>query len=491
MDFLNKEVTGVRHYMQKFLRRRLNDGIFFATVMVLLGGLAIALHIDPGHSTGSNIFILQVQAWLHGHLDIGVHAVDTITINGKVYIIYPPLPMFMMLPFVAILGNKFSDVWFTWAFAALNIILLFRTLEVMRVRRITNRTSLENLIIAITFGFGTIALWLGLGGGIHATAQTISVFGIMITLHSTLSRHWSLATLGVGMVMLTRTSETLIGIVPLIVYLHDLGVGRRIQQQWHILPQRWPSARELAVTVAPFVVALLIWLIHNKLYLGNPLSTGYDIQNAQDYPNIKYGVTSWHYIWSNFVIDFLRWPSFNYANRYDVNPHLDLFIDGMGTSMFFSTPLLAIFIFAPQGKTPQTWLRNTFWVTVAVMLLTILTYCWAGWRQVGARYIFPLYPLLFLLLAQRAARLDTRWVSLAGLSIFVNLLLARTFWYQTPSKTFVAASAGIALTACLLALIMLRWQGRRHEEMAPLSPVMIPTESTANEEATVETVGTQ
>jgi hypothetical protein len=471
--------------MHQFLRRRLHDGIFFAMLMVLLGGFALLLGIDPTQHSTSHL-ILQAQAWLHGHLDIGVHIHDSIIINGKVYIIYPPLPALMMVPFVAILGNRFSDVWFTWVFAALNIILLFRTLEVMRVRRITNRATLENLIIAITFGFGTIALWLCLGGRVWLTVQTISIFGIMITLHSTLSRRWPLATLGVGMVMLTRTSEALIGIVPLIVYLHDLGIGRRIQHQWHFLPQRWPSIRELAVTLAPFVVALLIYLVHNQLYYGNFLSTGYDIQNQQDYPQIKYGVLSWHYIWPNFVVNFLRWPSFNFTGPFDLKPQPDLMMDGVGTSMFFSTPLLAIFLFAPQGKTPQTWLRNTLWVTIAIILLSVLAFCGTGYLQVGARYVFPLYPLLFLLLAQRASPLNTRWISLAGLSIFINLLLARTFWESRPSKEFVAVSAGIVLIACMIAIIMLRRQGQQYEEIAPLAPAMIPAESVYSDESTAK-----
>src|SRR5216110_2883038 len=303
--------------MQKFLRRRLTDSIFFAILMVLLGGFALLLQLHPAQPSSANHLILQAQAWLHGHLDIGVHFHDTIIVNGKAYIVYAPLPSLLMLPFVAMLGDKFSDIWFTWAFAAFSIILLFRTLEVMRIHRITNRTPLENLIFAITFGFGTIALWLCLGGTVWFTVQTISIFGIMIALHSTLSKRWPLATLGIGMVLLTRTSEALIGIVPFVVYLHDLGVGRRIQQRWHILPQRWPSIRELTITLAPLAVALLIYLVHNQLYFGSPTSTGYDIQNQQNYPDIKYGVMSWHYIWPNFIVDFLRGPGFYYTGPFD------------------------------------------------------------------------------------------------------------------------------------------------------------------------------
>lgn len=465
--------------MRNFVMRRVNDSIFFVILMIVLGTLAKVLHIHPTSPSGVDLFILQAQAWLHGHLDIGVSFHDAIIVGGKSYIVFPPLPALMMVPFVAILGDKFSDIWFNWIFAALNIILLFRTLEVMRVRRITIRTSFENLIMALTFGFGTIALWLCLGGQEWFISQTISIFGIMITLHSTLSRQWLLATLGVGMVVLTRTSEALIGIIPLIVYLHDLGVGRRVQRRWYFLPQRWPSLRELSVTLAPLVVALLILLIRNKLYFNSFLSTGYDIQQQQDYPAVKYGLLSWHYIWPNFVVDFLRWPSFSFTDVFDVHPHLDLIMDAMGTSVFFSTPLLAIFLFAPQGKTPQAWLRITLWITIAMMLLPVLLYSYEGWNQVGARYLFPLYPPLFLLLAQRAARLDARWISLAGLSIFINLLLAQVFWAHMLSKGFIAESAGVVLLACVVAFILLRRERRQQGEITLATP---PDESISNKE---------
>ncbi|GCE13769.1 hypothetical protein [Tengunoibacter tsumagoiensis] len=452
--------------MQQFLRRRLNDGVLFIILMLLLGTFTVLLQINPLHESLFNSFALQAQAWLQGHTDIRTPVLDKVIIHGKMYLVFPPLPPIMMLPFVALLGKNFSDIWFTWIFAAANIVLLFRTLEVMRVSHITQRTPLENVIIALTFGFGTIELWLSLDGIIYMTAQIISVFGILLTLHSTLSRRWTLATLGVSMVLLTRSSEVLIGVFPLIVYLHDLGIGRRTQTRWRFLPLRWPSLREVAVILTPFLLATIILLIRNKVYFDNFLETGYNIQNAQVYPDIHYGVLNWHYLWPNIVIAFLRGPTFTFTGPFDIHPHTDLYIDGIGTSMFFSTPLLAIFIFSPQGKTSSPWLRRAFWTTTAVILLSVLLFCAAGWRQVGARYTLPIYPLLFLLLAQRAAPLDTRWISLAGLGVFINLLLARTFWYKEPSQRFVVTSVIIVTIACITAIVLLHWQRRNSEKQS-------------------------
>lgn len=447
--------------MRKFVRRRVSDMVFFLLLMMVLGTFAKIIHIRPQHPSNASHFIYQAQAWLQGHLDLRRPFFDAIVVGGKYYLVFPPLPAFLMVPFVAVLGKRFSDVWFTWIFAALNMILLYRTLEVMRSRQIISRTSLENGILALIFGFGTIALWLCLGGRVWFTAQTMSIFGIMLTLHGTLSRRWWLATLGVGIVALTRTSEVLIGVIPLVVSLRDLGVGRCAQNRRFFLPGHWPSFPGFIGTLMPLAVAFLLLLIRNKLYFGSFLSFGYDIQQQQFYASVRYGLFSWHYIWPNIVIDFLRWPSFSFVGVFDVNPRPDLMMDAMGTSIFFSTPLLAIFLFTRQGRTAQPWLRNTLWITLALLLLPILLYSYEGWNQVGARYLFPLYPPLFLLLAQREASLDMHWVCLAGLSIFINSLLACVFWTHTLSTTFVAGSAGVTLPGCVAMLILLRREKRQ------------------------------
>src|SRR5258708_10258527 len=104
--------------MQKFIGRRVFDGVFFVILMIILGGFAKLLHIDVTHPSGNVHLIIQAQAWLHGHLDVGkTQFHDSIILAGKAYIIFPPLPSLLMVPFIAILGDKFSDIWFTWVFA--------------------------------------------------------------------------------------------------------------------------------------------------------------------------------------------------------------------------------------------------------------------------------------------------------------------------------------------------------------------------------------
>jgi hypothetical protein len=80
--------------------------------------------------------------------------------------------------------------------------------------------------------------------------------------------------------------------------------------------------------------------------------------------------------------------------------------------------------------------------------------------QVGARYLFPVYPPLFLLLAMRAERIGPRWLTLAGLGVFSNLLLAQVFWMGAPSTQSVWTGAGVVAAVCCLAGFLLARENR-------------------------------
>ncbi|MFJ1751874.1 hypothetical protein [Kitasatospora sp. NPDC088134] len=475
------------------LQRRMVDLAIFAAALTLLGVFASILSIDAGKTAPAGHYVWQVKAWLDGRLDLGPSTsskvvFDMITVRGHFYSMYPPLPALAMLPFVWLLGDNFSDVWFTWGVAALNTVLLFRILEAMRVRRLTRRTALENLVLTFVFGFGTIVLWLSIGGQVWFTGQLMSVTGILLVLHSSVCRRWWLASLGVGMIALTRTTEVMIAVVPLIVYLRDLGVGRKLAGRWSLRPERLPSLRELTALLVPFGICGAVLLLRNALYFGSPLSTGYDIHSATDIVEFPYGLMSWHYIWPNFVIDFLRFPEFHYKGVNDAHPVTDLMADGMGTSIFFSTPLMLLFLTTSQGRTPARWLRATLWAGTVALFVPIIMFQAAGWYQVGARYLLPIYPTLFLLLAMRAGRIGPRWVFLAGLGVFSNILMARVFWQQNPLDSgFAWNAAAVVAALCALAIRLLAREDRRIAAAGPETDPEPDSGRRRSEEATTGT----
>jgi hypothetical protein len=397
------------------------EATLFAGMVLALWFLATLFRQDATHISYAAHFVAQAQSWLQGRLDVPAWlGHDLVQVGNKDYIVYPPMPALLMVPFVAVLGSHFSDIWFSWLVGAANVALLFHLLQAVRAKGWSIRATRENAIIALVFGLGSIALWLALGGTVWFIAQTLAVTFTLGMLLGVVRQHWWLASASLGALFLTRSPDILGAVVIAVAAWQALGAPR-----WGNVPGAWHKM-VLALTV-PLGAALALWLVRNQLYFGGWFSSGYDLQIRQDYPQIHYGLLSWHYIWPNIVVDFLNLPAFVFHSPYDPTPVPDLLVGGNGTSAFFTTPLFLLFFRARASHAP-TWLRRAMWATVALLLL--FTLCWnlTGWYQVGARYLFDLYPYLFVLLAMRSDAINARWLALAGFGVLVNLALANVFW---------------------------------------------------------------
>ncbi len=445
------------------------DMTLFAGMLIFYALLAAMFHLTVLKASHEPHFIAQAQALLQGRLDVtGLVGYDYVSVQGKSYLVYPPLPALLMFPFVAVLGSHFSDVWFTWLAGAANVVLTYRLLEAMRLRDWTQRTKRENAIIAAVFGVGTIALWLALGGEVWFTAQTLAITGLLVMLYGTVMQRWWLASLGVGAALLTRSPDVLAGLFVLVAFARAYGVGvpngnttGNFWQRFHWSPERLPSIVALAGLVVPFMIALGVFLARNQLFFGSLLNTGYSLQIQQHYPQIKYGLLSWHYIWPNFVADFLNLPTFHFSSPYDTIPRLDLYLNGNGSSIFFTTPLFLLF-FLPSGRVAQPWVRVTLWVIVAILVMFTLMWNLTGWVQVGARYLFDVYPFLIMLLAMRAEGITRRWLVLAVFGVVVNIALASTFWCSNNRCLgYVTSSRHLVFDLLLLGVPVAGWMAWR------------------------------
>ncbi len=101
-------------------------------------------------------FVYQAEAFLHGQLHLRVpppNDNDWIVYGGKHYVSFPPVPAVLMMPLVALFGLKFNDVLFTIPFAALNVMLMFMVLELLRRENFSSLGRRENLWLTALFGF--------------------------------------------------------------------------------------------------------------------------------------------------------------------------------------------------------------------------------------------------------------------------------------------------------------------------------------------------
>ena len=92
------------------------------------------VHINPFGASNANYFTYQAESFLHGRWDLisPLKGRTSSMVHGKHYIVYPPMPAVVLMPFVAIFGLNTSDILFTAVCSALNLGLLYLLLEQVR-----------------------------------------------------------------------------------------------------------------------------------------------------------------------------------------------------------------------------------------------------------------------------------------------------------------------------------------------------------------------
>jgi hypothetical protein len=417
-------------------RRRtvLLSGLLFCLALLILLITSVKLHINPFAPSDSNHFVYQAQSLLQGRLDmpadVGIHnppdnSTDIILVNGRHYIVYPPFPAILMLPFVAIFGLGFSDIFFTQVFSALNIALLFWLLELLRTSGRSRRTFQQNFALALFFFIGTINFFLSLGGTMWFTAHIIATTCTLGFLLFAFKRRYVFSAICLGCAFLTR-APAIVGLPVLFSLLLEQETGAaHLREMLSALRERLPW-RKLALALVPLAITLLVFLARNTLAFGNPLESGYTFLVQQKYTEARYGVLGPHYIWPDFVANFLSFPSFTFRDAFDISPQLDLLREGIGLSVFATTPLF-LYLFFTRNRTPSL-LRKALWVSVWLVIAATLLYHAAGWFQFGSRYLFEGYVYAFLLLALSELEMGWRFYLLGVFGVIINLLGAQAFW---------------------------------------------------------------
>jgi hypothetical protein len=398
--------------------------------------------INPLSVSNAPHFLYQAQSLLHGRFDIVPPPIptDVVLVHGKQYIVYPPMPAMLMMPGVAIFGLHFSDVLFTMLISALNLPLLYFVFEQARANGLTCRTSNENAVIALLLYFGSINMWLSLGGRMWFTAQIVCLTFTLGSLLLALRRQFTLSAVLLACAFFSRATVLLA--FPLLIYLawQDGGAGTELQRfiaslrarvpDWSAVPWR----RMLPVCVVA-MVALALFMLRNNLIFGSPLDSGYAVLIQQHYSVVKDGPFSVKYIPANILANFFAMPSITFSGPFDRHPAIDMLNGGEGISIFITTPL---FLYLFWRNRTFSWLRAALWATIGLIVAAVLLFHAAGWYEFGARYLFDGYAYIFLLFilnetpvvvgGRRPNAVGWRIQVLGLLGIAINLLGANQFW---------------------------------------------------------------
>lgn len=352
-------------------------------------GLGI-LHEVPG----TNSYALLADGWLHGRLDTDrCFDGDCALFDGRTYVIFPPMPAVIALPFVAIFGAEFRF------FMPLTLVAIAGA-GWLWWRIASRETSSRDLaiLIVVTILFATpLAYALQRGDHIWSFAQAWGFLFSTAAIYSALVRRNALLVgLFIGMAFLCR-QMTIFYLPLLYVLMLDKGTP--------VFRIDLAAIRRVAVTSLFPVLAVAIYFAYNYVRFGSITETGYThifpaewddghtVAQFLQYRVRELGIFSPEYFLFNFIYMFIAGPHIEFAGRYLTEMGR---FDDKGASLFLVTPVL---LFALLGK----WDR-AFWfglATCALILGLTLFYHSNGFSQYSTqRYALDWLPILMLFVAR-------------------------------------------------------------------------------------------
>ncbi|HEY9774058.1 MAG TPA: hypothetical protein V6C81_09660 [Planktothrix sp.] len=366
---------------------------------VLMGTGLVCENYNFTHHWSSNIFVHLANSFLHGQVYLLENAPkwhDLSKVNGHTYAYWPPLLAFIYMPFVAMFNVKFGDRWITIALAALNAIPAWLIASRLS-ERFHFRSSKRFLAIAtVFFVLGTSNLVLSYVGLHYYATEIASSLFYMTALALLLKKEKSynvFAAASACLALSTLGRAHLILSFPLfLLFAFDDGekfVLRFTRQVWN----------RISILCAATAAAVSFSAWYNWARFGNIFDNGikyHEMASRFRSDFEKYGYLSFHYVRRNFYYEVLRTPFSEQLHMRDIGPFTTKW---EGYSVFYQSPLLLYSFVALRelAKKGHRLFVSSAWLTTIVTSLLILTVMGTGWVQFGARYMFDVVPLLFVL----------------------------------------------------------------------------------------------
>jgi hypothetical protein len=399
------------------------------TVLIPLGlfvlSFVVYTWIKNGRHTDLDYFVPLADALLHGSLglaDAPSWLNEVVPRNDLFYVVYPPMPAFVVLPFVALFGPGFDQGWASIVVGAANVAIVYAVLRGMGVAR------RERVILSLVFAFGTIVWYSAAAGSSWHFAHVVATACMLLAIRACqLDARPALIGLLFGAAVMSRL-PLLLAAPFFLAYVVD-----RVQRDQEDPPNDTPFGSLLALRPRfrdraidlravfdygwPLAAGVGVWLVlylaYNYLRFGTPFENGYAlIPGLLDEGQYHDGFFSIVNIPRKLYALFLTTPA-EVGEFPWIQPH------GLGgLSILLTTPL---FLWSVKARRPD-WFNLGAWASVGLILIPILLHADPGGLQFGFRYAQDFYPFLFLLTVRGlGGRLSFEaWIAIA-VGFLVNL----------------------------------------------------------------------
>ena len=374
--------------------------------------LAFALGYSLAHAPGQWLspfpyFNLLADAFLHGQTALrvappSIH--DLIRFDGRLFLYWSPFPAVLLMPLVALFGVGFSDVLFTVALGALDVVLVAALLRAAVAARVVRLDRPRRAVLVVCFALGSVHLTLAPFGRVWFTSQLVGFAAVALAYLAAIRLRGAPAFLLTGLCLAaaaaTRNNLVFTGLWPA-WFLLTRAPG---QVPWpRAAPQPWVGRLGLfALGLLPIAGTVGLLLLYNQVRFGSPLENGFRFHNMgegfrADYQ--QYGAFSLHYLPRNVFYQYLTYPL----------PLREATMQGGGL-FWMSPPFLAAFwglSSRPRGSV------LALLASIALTSVPIFLLMGTGFAQWGPRYTLDFTVPLLLLTALGLRRWPLRWAMAA------------------------------------------------------------------------------
>lgn len=372
--------------------------------------LTFVIYYLSGESTYSpyHYFAPLTEAFLEGRLYL-LHKPswlnELLPVDGKYYVIYPPMPAIMLIPQALLLGGELNQTLASVFWGSLCVAVIY-----FLMRRLSDSIRLQ-IWLTVLLAYGTIFWYLACDGKAWFFAQITSFFFLSLAVLETFGKRRPLI---IGILL----GASFWCRLPVVLSLPFFLI--MISDQWIDKEQ---SSLFKKIKLKPLIllglgvaVFILLNFAYNYVRFDTISDIAYNIQAKEEpwfYPKGLFHIS---YITKHLWVFFLKPPLFSMDAPF-VIPSLE------GMSILITTPAVIYVIFA--GIRNKTALAC--WSAIIPVALVSFTHGGYGWIQFGYRFALDFYPFLLVLIAlgiksQLKENGDLRWhhKALIILSVLVN-----------------------------------------------------------------------
>lgn len=333
----------------------------------------------PWKSQPYNSYILQVQSWLEGRLDLGrdYSYLEIAIFNGKYYISFPPFPSYVMLPFVLI-GWDTCDGMIAFVTSLAGAVYAYKILRHFDID--SKRAIFFSLFLTVASNWLLTAQVAWVWFIAQNMAFTLSLMAIYYALKGKAGLSLSFWACSVG----CRPFQALY--IPVLLYiLYKKHMEENPADKFTDIIKK-----KYLCLIAPFLIALS-YMVLNYARFGNIAEFGHNY--LPEHTSSQYGQFHYTYILHNLA-SLIRFPSIAADGKWEY----PLF---NGMCWFMISPIVLSYVIylinsivkkKPVNKTLTVMLP----VLIFIHLVLLSAHVQMGGSHFGNRYPNDTLPFVFL-----------------------------------------------------------------------------------------------